>query len=152
MRAPRKDEPEEEVRRDYRRSRGGSGAFPLYSEQDLVRFRAVHGPPGELSERLHVARPGCRGKAGREATPLQPAETRRSQLPSEDLRSSRSVGSPSTSFRECVRRRNSTTFASVRVCLVPCHSMRSPKNHRRSISIDAGRNYRIIFNFNFKLS
>ena len=44
-RAPRKDEPEEEDRRDYRRSRGGSGAFPLYSEQELVRVRAVHGPP-----------------------------------------------------------------------------------------------------------
>ena len=43
-RAPRKDEPEEEDRRDYRRSRGGSGAFPLYSEQELVRARAVNGP------------------------------------------------------------------------------------------------------------
>ena len=84
MRAPRKDEPEEEDRRDYRRSRGGSGAFPLYSEQELVRVRVVHGPPGELSIRLHVAWLGCRGKAGRGATPLQPAETRRRQVPSED--------------------------------------------------------------------
>ena len=83
MRAPRKDEPEEEDRRDYRRSRGGSGAFPLYSEQELVRVRAVHDPPGERSIRLHVARPGCREKVGRGAT-LQPAETRRRQVPSED--------------------------------------------------------------------
>ena len=44
-RAPRKYEPEEEDHRDYRRSRGGSGAFPLYSEQKLVRARAVNGPP-----------------------------------------------------------------------------------------------------------
>ena len=66
--------------------------------------------------------------------------------------SSRSAGSPTTSVLVCVRRRNSTNFASVRECLVPCHSTRSPKNHRRSISIDAGRNYRIIFNFNFNLS
>ena len=152
MRFPRKDELKEEDRGDYRRSRGGSGAFPLYSDQELVRFRTVHGPPGELSIRFQVARPGCRGKAGREATPHQPGETRRSQVPSEDLHSSRRGGSPTTGFRECVRRRNSTTFASVRECLVPCHSMRSPKNHRRSISINAGRNYRIKFNFNFNLS
>ena len=43
-RAPRKDEPEEEDLRDYRRSRGGSGAFPLYSGHELVRARAVNGP------------------------------------------------------------------------------------------------------------
>ena len=64
----------------------------------------------------------------------------------------RSAGSPTTSVRECVRRRNSTTFASVRECLVPFHSTRSPKNHRRSMSIDAGRNYSIIVNFKFNLS
>ena len=71
----------------YRRSRSGSGASPLYSKQQLVHVRAVHGSPptaGELSMRLHVARPGCRGKAGRGATPLQPAETRRRQVPNED--------------------------------------------------------------------
>ena len=85
MRFPRKDELKEEDRGDYRMSRGGSGAFPLYSKQELVRVRAVHGPPPwELSILLHVARPGCRGKAGRGATPLQPAETRRRQVPSED--------------------------------------------------------------------
>ena len=86
MRAPRKDDLEEEDRRDYRRSRGGSGALPLYSEQELVRVRAVHGPtpPWELSVRLHDAQPCCRGKEGRGATPLQPAETRRRQVPSED--------------------------------------------------------------------
>ena len=84
MGAPRKEELEEEVGRDYRRIRGGSGAFPLYSERELVRVRAVHGPPGELSIRLHDVRPGCRGKAGRRAIHLQPAETRRRQVPSED--------------------------------------------------------------------
>ena len=66
--------------------------------------------------------------------------------------SSRSAGSPITSFLKCVRRRTSTTFASVRECLVPCQSRRSPRNHRRSMSFDAGRNYRTIVNFNFNLS
>ena len=84
MRDPRKDEPEEEDRRDFRRSQGGSAAFHLYSEQERVRVRAVHDPPGEHSIRLHVARPGCRGKTGRGATHLQPAETRRRQVHSED--------------------------------------------------------------------
>ena len=84
MRAPRKDEPEEEDRCDNRRRRGENGAFPLYSEQKFVRVRAVHDPSGEHSIRLHVAQPGCRGKAGREATPLQPTENRRLQVPSED--------------------------------------------------------------------
>ena len=83
MRAPRKVDLEEEDRRDYRRSRGGSAAFPLYSEQEVVRDRTPP-PPGERSIRLHVVRPGCGGKAGREAIPLQPAETRRRQVPCED--------------------------------------------------------------------
>ena len=92
-------------------------------------------------------------------------EKRKEELPSSRLQgpvvvkclvktecSSRLAGSPTTSVRECVRRRNSTTSASVRECLVPCHSTCSPKNHRRRMSIDAGRNYSIIVNFNFNLS
>ena len=88
-RAPRKDEPEEEDRRDYRRSRGGSGAFPLYSEQELVALGPSTAPPspglpGELWIRLHVACPGCKCKARIGATPLHPAETRRLQVPTEE--------------------------------------------------------------------
>ena len=59
---------------------------PLYSEQELVPSTAppTPGPPGEISIRLHAARPGCRGNARRGATPLQPAETRRRRKPSVD--------------------------------------------------------------------
>ena len=109
-------------------------------------------PPGELSIRIHVARPAVGEKREDE---LPPSSQQRPVVVNCLVKtecSSRSSGSPTTSVRECLRRRSSTTFASVRECLVPCHSMRSPKNHRRSISIDAGRNYRIIFNFNFNLS
>ena len=69
MRAPRNDEPEEEDRRDYRWGRGGCGAFPLYSERELVRVRAVHGPPGELSIGIHVARPAVGEKREDELPP-----------------------------------------------------------------------------------
>ena len=152
MRAPRNVEPEEEDRRLFRSSRGGSGAFPLYSEQEIVRVRAVNGPPGNFQYDSTSPGPAVGEKREEELPPSSQQRPVVVKCLVKTECSSRSAGSSTTSVREYVRRRSSTTFASVRECLVPCHSMRSPKNHRRSISIDAGRNYRIIFNFNFNLS
>ena len=147
MRAPRKVDLEEEDRRDYRRSRGGSAAFPLYSEQEVVRDRTPPPQPDPGNVQYDSTSPGQPvGEKWEEK--LSPSSQQRPIVVKCLVKtecSSPSAGSPTTSVRECVRRRNSTTFASVRECLVPCQSMRSPKNHRRNIGFDAGRNYRIIF-------
>ena len=152
MGAPRKEELEEDVRRDYRRSRGGRGASPSTASRSSSAFVPSTAPPGNFQ--YDTESPGLAAGEKREEE-LPPYSQQRPVVVkclvmTECL--SRSAGSPTTSVRECVRCRNSTTFASVRECLVPCHSALSPKNHRRSISVDAGRIYRIIFNFNFNLS
>ena len=108
-----------------RRARGGgSSRLPEESrwerrlpplQRARARPRSGRPRPPRVTFNTNPRRPpGCRGKAGRRATPLQPAETRRRQLPIEDR----------------------VLVASVRECLVPCHSICSSKNHRRSISID----------------
>ena len=152
MRDPRKDEPEEEDRRDYREVKVGSAPSPSAARRSSSAFGPSTTPPGNIQ---YDSTSPCPAVGEKQEEELPPSSQQRPVVVKCLVKTeclSRSAGSPTTSVRELVRRRNSTTFASVRECLVQCHTTRSPNNHRRSIGIDAGRNYRIIFNFNFNLS
>ena len=148
-RAPRK---EEDRRRDCRRSRGGSGAFPLStasrssSASDRPRPPLPPDPPGNFGYDSTLPGPAVGVKREEELPPSSQQRPVVVKCRAKTECSSPSVvrfPPPSVLGSVCVvaTRQFPRVPASVRECVSPLHSTRSPYRHRRSNCIDAGRIY-----------